>query len=150
NEPVEKVVLANTDLGFEAYIPKNYISVSRYRMDAYRKIAVAQSNADLDQITNELKDVYGPIPDEVEMLIEQSLIRLLAGKTGIKSIVVSGQNLIFSFDESSQSKINSLFATVSGKVTIADAKTVYLRLEKTFFTPTTLLAILRKLFQKKL
>jgi len=150
NEPVEKVVLANIDLGFEAYIPKNYISVSRYRMDAYRKIAVAQSNADLDQITNELKDVYGPIPDEVEMLIEQSLIRLLAGKTGIKSIVVSGQNLIFSFDESSQSKINSLFATVSGKVTIADAKTVYLRLEKTFFTPTTLLAILRKLFQKKL
>lgn len=150
NEPVEKVVLANVDLGFEAYIPKNYISVSRYRMDAYRKIAVAQSQADLDQIKIELKDVYGPIPDEVEMILEQSLIRLLAGKIGIKSIVVSGQNLIFSFEDSKQSKVNSLFATVTGKVTIVDAQTVYLRLEKEYFTATTLLAILRKLLKKKL
>ncbi|MCK4887893.1 MAG: transcription-repair coupling factor, partial [Planctomycetes bacterium] len=150
NEPVEKVVLANVDLGFEAYIPKNYISVSRYRMDAYRKIVVAQSQTDLDQINNELKDVYGPVPDEVEMLLEQSMIRLIAGQVGIKNIVVSGQNLIFSFENSTQSKINSLFATVIGKVTMADAKTVYLRLEKSYFTPSTLLAVLRKLFKKKL
>jgi len=150
NEPVEKVVLANVDLGFEAYIPKNYISISRYRMDAYRKIVVAQSQTDLDQINNELKDVYGPIPDEVKMLLEQSMIRLIAGKVGIKSIVVSGQNLIFSFEDSAQSKVNSLFATVTGKVTIADAKTVYLRLEKSYFTPSNLPAVLRKLFKKKL
>jgi transcription-repair coupling factor (superfamily II helicase) len=42
NEPIEVIPTAVVDLGFAAYIPKNYIPIDRLRMDAYRKIAASK------------------------------------------------------------------------------------------------------------
>ena len=41
-----------------------------------------------------------------------------------------------------------LFKDAPGTVRIVDAQTVYLRLEKSYFAPDTLLAVLRKLLKK--
>ncbi len=146
NEPIEVVPTAVVDLGFAAYIPKNYIPIDRLRMDAYRKIAVARTGEDLKQLESELADVYGPVPEEAELLVELSEIRIAASKHDIKSIVASGYDLAFSFAESPGDKMNSLFANVSGRVRIADNKTVYLRLPGNYFEPRTVLSILRKMF----
>ena len=62
NEKVEPLPTTTIDLGFPAFIPKNYIPLERHRMDAYRKIAVARTPADLEQIQAGLADVYGPVP----------------------------------------------------------------------------------------
>ena len=56
-EPVQKIPTAVVDLGFATFIPKSYIPINRYRMDIYRKIAVAKIPEDLRQIENELDDV---------------------------------------------------------------------------------------------
>jgi len=144
-KPAEKTPITNLDLGFATYIPKNYIPIDRHRMDAYRKIAVARTKADLEQVRSDLADVYGPVPDEVELLLECQQVRIAASKHNIKSIVTSGQNIIFSFDEKLDSEIQSLFARVKGKVTTADRQTAYLRLGKNYFEPTTLINVLRKI-----
>ena len=68
-------------------------------MDVYRKIAVARGDADIEQIKGELADVYGPVPDEVELLLDLAGLRIRASKLGIKSIVTSGRDLVFSFAE---------------------------------------------------
>jgi len=154
NEPVELIPIATIDLGFATYIPKNYIPIDRHRMDVYRKIAVAKTSEDLKQIESELDDVYGPVPDEVKLLMELAELRIEANKWDIKSIVASGQDLIFSFAKDPDSKASSLFAKVSGKacpepsrrVRIADPRTVYLRLPENYFEPRTLIGILRKIF----
>ncbi|MHC4566851.1 MAG: TRCF domain-containing protein [Planctomycetota bacterium] len=70
DEPVEPIPTAVLDLGFATYIPKNYVPIDRHRMDVYRKIAVARGNDDIEQIKGELADVYGPVPDEVELLLD--------------------------------------------------------------------------------
>jgi len=144
-KPADKTPITNLDLGFATYIPKNYIPIDRHRMDVYRKIAVARTKADLEQVQNELADVYGPVPEEVELLLECQQVRIAASKHNIKSIVTSGQNIIFSFDEKPDTEIKSLFARVKGKVTIVDRQTVYLRLEKNYFEPGTLVNVLRKI-----
>ena len=99
NEPVEPIPTAVIDLGFATYIPKNYVPIDRHRMDVYRKIAVAIGDGDIEQIKGELTDVYGPVPDEVELLLDLAGLRIRASKLGIKSIVTSGRDLVFSFDE---------------------------------------------------
>ncbi len=76
------------DLGTPTYIPKNYIPIDRHRMDIYRKIAVARTPADLQQIEAELADVYGPLPDEVRLLLDIGELRLAASKWDIRSIAV--------------------------------------------------------------
>jgi len=144
-KPAEKIPITNLDLGFATYIPKNYIPIDRHRMDVYRKIAVARTKVDLEQVQNELADVYGPVPDEVQLLLKWQQVRIAASKYNIKSIVTSGQNIVFSFDKKPDAETESLFAKVKGKVTISDQQTAYLRLEKNYFEPGTLINVLRKL-----
>jgi len=145
NEPTEPIPTATIDLGFAAYIPKNYIPLDRLRMDVYRKIAIAKTKEDLKQIENELTDVYGPVPDEVKLLLELAQLRIAASKQEVKSIVASGQELIFSFEKEPDRKVETLFSKVAGKVRIPDQKTVYLRLPANYFEPQTLITILRKI-----
>jgi transcription-repair coupling factor (superfamily II helicase) len=149
DEPVDKIPTAVIDLGFATYIPKNYIPVNRHRMDVYRKIAVAKGDEDLGQIKGELKDVYGPIPDEVKLLLDLAELRIKASRYNIKSIVASGEDLIFTFSKEADPPSKSFFSNVSGKVRISDMRTVYLRLSKNYFEPRTLITILRKLFGGK-
>ncbi len=152
NEPVEAEPAAVVDLGLATYIPKNYIPSDRYRMDIYRKIAVTKTAEDLKQIKNELADVYGPLPDEVELLLELAGLRINASKLGIKSVVASGENLIFSFEKDATEQADSLLAGVKGTVRVAGPKTVYLRLPQSYglpvenyFEPKTLMNVLRKI-----
>jgi len=153
-EPVEPRPTAVLELGFVTYIPKNYIPLDRQRMDVYRRIAVARADEDIKQIEGELADVYGPVPDDVKLLLELARLRIAAGKRGIRSIVTGGEDLIFSFgtatgakDVDVRKKAESLFAKVSGDVRIVDS-TVYLRLGKNYFEQGTLMGVLRKIFNR--
>jgi len=145
NEPVEPIPTAVIDLGFAVYIPKEYIPANRSRMDAYRKIAVARVIEDLEQIRTEFADVYGPVPDEVKLLLDSAQLRINAGKNQIKSIVTSGEDLIFTFEKDYSGNAQSLFTNVSGKIRVSDSNVVYLRLSKNYFEPATLISILRKI-----
>jgi len=145
NEPVEAIPTAVVDLGFATYIPKNYVPLDRHRMDVYRKIAVAKTDEDLKQTENELADVYGPVPDEVKLLLDLAELRIKAAKLDIKSIVASGQDLAFSFAKEPDREVKTLFSKVSGKVRMPEAKTVYLRLPANYFEPRTMMTVLRKM-----
>jgi len=149
NEPVEAMPTAVLDLGFTTYIPKNYIPLDRHRMDAYRKIAVARTADDLKQVESELADIYGPVPDEVKLLLELGELRIVASKLSIKSVVASGRDLIFSLTKDAEGKADSLFAKVSGEVRIANPKTAYLRLKESYFEPRTLITFVRKILGEK-
>jgi transcription-repair coupling factor (superfamily II helicase) len=149
NEPVEPIPTAVIDLGFATYIPKNYVPIDRQRMDVYRKIAVARGDADIEQIKGELTDVYGPVPEEVEMLLDLSELRIKASKLGIKSIVTSDSNLVFSFAEDSTRKAESLFSGASGKVRVSGGNKVYMRLTENYLEPQTLMSVLRKILAEK-
>jgi transcription-repair coupling factor (superfamily II helicase) len=155
NEPVEAIPATVIDLGFATYIPKSYIPSDRYRMDIYRKIAVTKTTEDLKQIESELADVYGPVPDDIELLLELAGLRIKASRQDIKSIVASGPastrsaeasgDLIFSFTKDLSMQADSLFAKAKGTVRVAGPKTVCLRLPQSYFEPKTLMNVLRKI-----
>jgi transcription-repair coupling factor (superfamily II helicase) len=157
DEKVEPLPTATIDLGVPIYIPKNYIPIDRHRMDTYRKIAVARSPADLKQIEAELADVYGPLPEEVKLLLEIGELRIAAARWGIRSIFVQPPatgpfpgtrsptgDLIFSFKQDPGKQVKTLFSTVRGEVRIPDPKTARLRLNASYFEPWTLISLLRK------
>ena len=144
-EPVEEIPMVTIDLGFATYIPKNYIPTDRSRMEVYRKIAVARSSEDIKQIEAELADMYGPVPDEVKLLLELATLRIAAAKCGIKSIVAAGNNLIFNFARDAEINVDELFAGTKGKVDVVEPTTVYLRFSKNYFEQNTLIMVLRKI-----
>jgi transcription-repair coupling factor (superfamily II helicase) len=146
NEPVEKEIETVIDLGFETYIPKSYIPADRQRLEVYRRVSAARTSKDIDRLRAELRDLFGPVPDQVSYLLELCQIRLWAAGWNILSIIVQGPDLVFSFPEGASGV--DLFARYHGTVRIPDPRTVYLRLEKSYFEPKTLLAMLRKLMRR--
>jgi transcription-repair coupling factor (superfamily II helicase) len=145
NEPVESIPTAVIDPGFATYIPKSYIPINRHRMDVYRKIAVAKVDEELKQTRSELADVYGPVPEEVALLLDLAELRIEASRLGIKSIVASERDLIFSFSDDFEGNAELLLSKVSGKARITDRQTAYLRLAENYFEPRTLMGVLRKI-----
>jgi transcription-repair coupling factor (superfamily II helicase) len=143
DEPVEKEPTAIVDLGLPTYIPKNYISSDRQRLDIYRRISSARITEDLKRLETDLRDLFGPVPAEVDQLLQWAEIRILASACEIKSILINGRDLIFSLEGGNIAA--PIFARAPGKVSIPDPKTVYVRLEKSYFEPATLLSVLRKL-----
>jgi transcription-repair coupling factor (superfamily II helicase) len=144
-EVAEERPAAVVELGFAAYIPKNYIPSDRHRMDAYRKIAVAKVDVELKQVEGELADVYGPLPRPVQALIELAHLRILASKAALKSIVATGENLVFSFIGEAEKRAKRHFSKPPRKYTVVDSKTVYLHLSPDYFERETIAALLRKL-----
>lgn len=146
-EPVESPPATVLDLGFVSFIPRNYIPSDRGRMEVYRKIALAGRSEDLEQLCQELKDVHGPVPQEVKIILEMAEIRIAAAGKGIKSIAAVGTDLIFAFDRDAPEVIDCLSAVRKGKISIAGPRTVRMKLEKNYFEPGTLLTILRRILK---
>ncbi|MDH7599850.1 MAG: helicase-related protein, partial [Sedimentisphaerales bacterium] len=147
NEPTRTVQRAAVDLGFAVSIPKSYIASERLRMEVYRRIAQAACKADLDQLAQELRDIYGPIPAEVDLFLQLAQLRLDAGACGLESIRLSDSRLIFSFASPNPDKAGRLFAKVKGTVRIPDPKTVILELPENYCQAPTLLAVLRRILK---
>ncbi|OXU14246.1 transcription-repair coupling factor [Sedimentisphaera salicampi] len=135
------------NLGFSAYIPKNYIPSDKQRLGAYRKAAEAETLEDLLLLEKELKDLFGKLPEQAVWLIDLAKIKLRASENLIARIKAQGQDLVFTFSpQADDSKAADIFNRTSRRVTAVDKKTVHVRLSKHHFEPPTILAFLRKLF----
>ncbi len=83
------------DLTVSAYIPEKYVPSARQRMDLYRRIAAVRTAEDADDLTDELLDRYGDVPQAVQQLMEVALLRARASAVGITDITQRGENLTF-------------------------------------------------------
>lgn len=69
-----------------AYIPMNYISEARHRIEMYRKLAMVDDLSGLRDLKTEMRDRFGAIPPSVELLFKVGEIKLLAADRMISSI----------------------------------------------------------------
>ena len=146
HEPQAEAPKVSLDLGFSSYIPKEYIQSERQRMDVYRRIATCHCPKALADMAEELADVYGDVPEHVDLFLDMARIRLCAGQYGITSITVSRKHLVFTFKETPGDEAHSLFARVNGNVRIPNPHTVAVGLADNYFEPSTLMTVLRKMF----
>lgn len=71
-----------------AYVPYRYIQDTRQRIEIYRKLAQASEKAALDDLARELRDRYGPIPEQVELLLAVADLKILAAEKFVTAIEV--------------------------------------------------------------
>jgi transcription-repair coupling factor (superfamily II helicase) len=74
------------DLPWPAFIPDDYILDEASKLDAYREIADALTEAGSVAVVAGLEDRYGPAPDAVRNLAAATLVRRLCSRAGIKRI----------------------------------------------------------------
>ena len=103
---VEKEVPVDVtiDIPGDALIPEDYIDAQDQRFDLYRRLSVAKSNDEVEEISTEMKDRFGTMPTVCENLIEITKLRVLCQKYGISSILRSRDAYRFVGAELSQSQ----------------------------------------------
>ena len=78
----------------EATLPEDYIAEPRLRIDVFRRLAMAESLAAIQSITDELNDRFGDFGSEVTALLSVSRIRIRAEVAGIRRVESEGDRLI--------------------------------------------------------
>lgn len=78
------------DLPVDAHIPPDYVTSDRLRLEAYRKLAAAQNDAEIGAVIDELTDRYGPVPAEVARLVAFAVLRILCRSYGIVDVQMAG------------------------------------------------------------
>ena len=93
------------DLNEDAYLPDDYISDPKQKIDIYKKIMKADNEDAIMDIIDELIDRFGDPPKVVMNLVEISRIKINAQKLGIEKIEKKDNTLINCYFEN-QSKLN--------------------------------------------
>ena len=100
------------ELPVNAHLPIEYIESERLRLDLYRRIADAQNDEALAEISGELVDRFGPIPEAALELMAVASLRLFAKSLGLTDVAISGKNLRLTpvvLPESAQIKLSRIY-----------------------------------------
>ncbi len=80
--------LAEVSVDGAALIPDDYVSDEPQKLNFYRRLAREEAVEGVEALRRELRDRYGPIPEEVETLLHTQSLRLLGGVVGVERVLV--------------------------------------------------------------
>ena len=89
------------DLTVSSYLSDDFISDSNQKIEAYQNIALCKTEADIEEITDEMIDRYGKIPEEAENLLQIARIKNKCREAGINKISQKQQGVVFLFQAES-------------------------------------------------
>ena len=77
----------------EKNLPENYVTEPHHRIEMYRKLAQANEKSALDNLQKELRDRFGPLPSQVELLLQIAELKILAADKSVTAIEVDDDKL---------------------------------------------------------
>ena len=93
SSPVQAII--ETDLTM--LIPNSYVSETAERLALYRKLDDIKDEGELQRFTDEVTDRFGPIPHQVNELMEGIRLRWLGQRMGLEKMVLKKGTLIGTF-----------------------------------------------------
>lgn len=88
------------NLGISAFIPDQYMPDEHLRLLHYKRISMAASDAEIEEIREELMDSHGKTPEELENLFDVIRIRNYLQALKIRKLAYNGKEFIMQFSPS--------------------------------------------------
>ncbi len=98
------------DLTVTANVSQDYVSRGEERMDLYRRMAAIRSQADADDLLDEIIDRYGDPPKGVLNLIDIALLRSQARLCRIQDIRQKGSEILLTLSDLDFESVSALCA----------------------------------------
>lgn len=90
----------NMDIPITAYFPNAYIPPGRHKIDVYRKLSAIANLKELDEVSQEIRDRFGPIPEQAMQFLSLKELELLAYHWGIDAIrLEEGRFAVFTYND---------------------------------------------------
>lgn len=120
-EPDDKAWSPVINLGTAVLLPDSYVEDLTVRLSLYRRIASLETMEDLDQLSAELVDRFGPVPDEARNLLDTITIKILCRMANVAKIDAGPKGLSLSFRNNTfphPERLVGHIASKSGKLQI--------------------------------
>ena len=114
------------DLPVEAHIPETYIRSTPQRLSMYKRIAAVRTDADANDVLDELRDRFGNPPPSINGLLQISLLRNSAAAAGIYEISQRNGSVLLYMTHPDVRYAVELNKKMKGRVMLSAAKKPYI------------------------
>ncbi len=87
------------DLGVDARIPDSYVEDLAQRLSVYQRLARMHDVEAISDLYEELRDRFGPVPRNVELLLAAENMRVLAEQAGVDSVAIGEERATLNLKE---------------------------------------------------
>lgn len=87
------------NLALEAYLPEDYISDQRQKVELYKRIRQIDSLENYQEVKSELLDRFGDYPQEVANLLDVSLLKNSFDEALVNSVVMRNKKITIKFSQ---------------------------------------------------
>ncbi|MBI1821436.1 MAG: transcription-repair coupling factor [Nitrospirae bacterium] len=105
---IEEEFNPSLHLGISAFIPEGFIPDSYQRLYFYKKLSSLQKEEDLKGLGEELRDRFGPLPEEVVFLFKLIEIRILARVIKVSRIDKNSKGIYFTLHPSHEVSVETI------------------------------------------
>jgi transcription-repair coupling factor (superfamily II helicase) len=96
-EPVADKWSPQITIGAPVLIPEDYVADLSVRLALYRRLAEIDDEAEIEPFAAELVDRFGPIPEEVEHLLQTVAIKVLCRRANVEKIDAGPKGAVLAF-----------------------------------------------------
>lgn len=145
-EPLREVRHVSIDLPVSAFLPGSFIPPGRHKIEVYRRISQIASIGELHEFVSELRDRFGTIPREAELLFELKELQLLAHDWQIDDIHLEEKFAVFRYRHAR--RIRELGFLLGDRLRIVDQRHAYYLLDNPSAPAEETLAVLKSLLRQ--
>ncbi len=99
-------------LGTPVLIPEDYVTDLPVRLALYRRLSEIEDDRDIEAFAAELVDRFGPLPQEVQYLLQVVSIKALCRRANVERIEVGPKGAVLSFRDNFFANAEGLIAYI--------------------------------------
>jgi len=84
--PFQEFSTVRVDIGIDARIPDSYIEDLAQRLSIYQRLARIRVESEIDDLDEEIRDRFGPMPIHVKLLMKMARMRSMAEQAGVELV----------------------------------------------------------------
>jgi len=84
-------------IGMPVLIPEDYVADLAVRLSLYRRLADLDTDDEIDNFAAELRDRFGPLPDEVRYLFKVAAIKAYCRRANVEKVDTGPKGAVISF-----------------------------------------------------
>jgi transcription-repair coupling factor (superfamily II helicase) len=105
-----------------AHLPDGYIADDDTKLDLYRRLARATASGEIDELRQEMRERFGPLPEEADRLLDLSRLRVLGALLGIQHVLVRGDEARVTFRTGAAPRLARLTSALDNVQLAADVR----------------------------
>ena len=99
-------------LDLPAHLSDAYVPDEAVKLELYRRLARAEAPSEIQAVREELRDRFGPLPDDAQRLLLVSELRALGARVGLEMVLVKGDEARLTFARDASPRLAGLTAAL--------------------------------------